>query len=152
MTEPSVPLSQFETSPIILRVNIASVLQRSESCDSAIRRLCYFRRSCDQSSTPAPAPPPPPLQSSVGRHRETLLPEKQRSVRRVVTLSTHRINRERERRGGEKKRAANKHPLFSLKQDSVCCCAPGSDVSVMVHPPCDLWAHDSLKASVGGAH
>lgn len=48
---------------------------------------------------------------------------------------------------GLEKRATNKHPLFSLKQDVVCCCTRGSDVIVMVHPLCDLWAYDSLIAS-----
>lgn len=48
---------------------------------------------------------------------------------------------------GVEKRATNKHPLFSLKQDVVCCCARGSDVIVTVHPLCDLWAYDSLIAS-----
>lgn len=86
------------------------------------------------------------LQSSVDWHRESLLPEKQRSVYCVVTFSTHRTNLERE------KRAANKHPLFSPKQDGVCCCALGCDVIVMVHPLCDLWADDSQIASSGGAH
>lgn len=85
-----------------------------------------------------------PPQSSADRHRESLLPAKQRSVYRVVTFSTHRTSPEKE------KRAANKHPLFSLKQDAVCCCALGSDVIGMVHPPCDLWADDSQIASSGG--
>lgn len=89
---------------------------------------------------------PTTLQSSVERHRESLLPEKQRSVYCVVTFSTHRTNLERE------KGVTNKYPLFPRKQDGVCCCALGCDVIVMVHPRCDLWADDSQIASSGGVH
>lgn len=53
---------------------------------------------------------PPPLQSSVDRHRESLLPEKQRSVDCVVTFPTHRINLER-----GKKRAAKQTSFVFTK-------------------------------------
>lgn len=40
-----------------------------------------------------------PSQSSADQHRESLLPEKQRSVYCVVTFSTHRTNLEKEKKG-----------------------------------------------------
>lgn len=106
-----------------------------------IRLLCYFSCSCDQHSTAkGHSPSQLRLQSSADPHRESLLPEKQRSVYSVVTFPTHRTILERE------KKSANKHRLFPPKQDSACCCALGCDVIVMVHPICDLWADDSQIA------
>lgn len=99
-----------------------------------------------QRATLSFSPPPPSPQRSADEHRETLLPEKQRSVYCVVTFSTHRTNLKKE------KRPTNKHPLFWLKQDAICCCTLGYDVIVMVHPLCDLWADDSQIASSGVVH
>lgn len=103
-----------------------------------ITPLCYSSPSCDRHSTPKSRHPPLPSE----RHRESLFPEKQRSVSCVVTFSTHRTNPER---------AANKQLLFPWKQDGVCCCS-NCDVTAMDHPLRDLCANAVQTSSSGAAH
>lgn len=106
----------------------------------------YFRHSCDRYSTLSALPPPTPILCG---------PTQRESVTRETKISglcRHISNSQDQSRKRKKKGPQNKHPLFSLKQDAVCCCALGSDVIVMVHPLCDLWADDSSIASSGGAH
>lgn len=91
------------------------------------------------------APPPRPLQYFEDRQRESVTRETKVSVLRRHILNSQDGSWKR------KKDPANKHPLFLLQQDRVCCCALGSDVIVMGHPLRDLWGCDSQITSSGGA-
>lgn len=86
---------------------------------------------------PPPSTPAPGLQSSVDRHRETLLPQKQRSVYFVVTFfdSQDQSGERKKKRGGGGRGPQHKPPLFGQRQDGVC--AGDFDVGVTVHPLSD---------------
>lgn len=91
---------------IILRADASSVRDQhhvTAGRQDPPRWLCYFSLSCDQYFASA-APPPTPLglQSSVDRYRETLLPQKQRSVYFVVTFfdSQDQSDERKKNRGG----------------------------------------------------
>lgn len=106
---------------IILRADASSVRDQhhvTAGRQDPPRWLCYFSLSCDQYFASA-APPPTPLglQSSVDRHRETLLPQKQRSVYFVVTFfdSQDQSDERKKNRGGGN--AAHSTNLLCLGRD-----------------------------------
>lgn len=90
MRKPSMPVLWLQYFPLYHRVNIGPVLSICESRDSMqtkvrISLLCYFVAHVISTQHQRAGRPPPPTH----RHRESLLPEKQRSVWCVVTFSTH---------------------------------------------------------------
>lgn len=135
-----------------LCINIGSVLWRSESHD------CVCARGQRPESDRFVILAAHVISTQHQRVTAPPLPTRQRPTERACyprnkgqcTVSSHfrLTGRSFER----EKRPANKHPLFLLQQDCVCCCALGCDVIVMVHSLRDLWAGESQIASSGGAH
>lgn len=93
-----------------------TVYRQGPESDGFVILATHVISTRHQSATLSIAPPPPnsnPLWTDTERvcYRET----------KISVLCRYIFNSQDQSRRG--KRAANKHPLFSLKQDGICCCA-----------------------------